>query len=107
MEGNSAAVALERFGRAPASGETASRDADALSAATAVQRLKHDKSAGTASGRGNAAVRAALVPRPTRPQVPPGKSLLLPCQGLLCVRLSSGLSLLPEVFTTQEFNGKN
>ncbi len=82
MEGNSAAVARERFGRAPASGgATASRDADALSAATAVQRLKHDKSAGPASGRGNAAVRAALLPRPTPPQVLAGKPALPPCLG--------------------------
>ncbi|BDA48980.1 probable ribosomal large subunit pseudouridine synthase D [Coccomyxa sp. Obi] len=82
VEGNSAAVALERFGRAPASGRNHFSntvlytpptreilDADELSAATAVQRLKHDKSAGPANGRGNATVRAALLPRPTPPQV--------------------------------------
>ncbi len=73
VEGNSADVALERFGRAPAPGALSGRDADALSAATAVQRLKHDKSAGPANGRGNAAVRVALLPRPVPPQVLTGE----------------------------------
>lgn len=74
MEGNSAVIALERFGRAPAAADVAaSRDADALSAATAVQRLLLDKSAGPA-GRGNAPAGAALLPRPTPPSILAGET---------------------------------
>jgi hypothetical protein len=54
QEGNSADVALERFGRpAAADAGAESSDADALSAATAMQRLMHDRGAGpSASGTG-------------------------------------------------------
>ena len=76
MEGNSAAVALERFGRAPHTEQSNGRDADALSAATAVQRLMLDKSAGPAKGRGN----AALLPRPTPPYAIAGETPLLALQ---------------------------
>lgn len=74
VEGNSAAIALERFGRAPAAEQPGGKDADALSAATAVQRLMLDKSAGPSS-RGN----AALLPRPTPPHALAGN--LLYCHG--------------------------
>ncbi len=75
VEGNSAAIALERFGRAPAAEQPGGKDADALSAATAVQRLMLDKSAGPSSGRGN----AALLPRPMPPHALAGN--LLYCHG--------------------------
>ena len=52
QEGNSADVALERFGRPVDATSGGSDDADALSAATAMQRLMHDRGAGPASSAG-------------------------------------------------------